>query len=53
MPKALEAVMQAVAAGDLTPGEGQSLTAMLEAYRKGLELTDMEARLTALEDQAK
>ena len=52
LPKALEAVMQAVAAGDLTPGEGQALTAMLEAFRKGLELTDIEARLTALEEQA-
>ena len=53
LPKALEAVMQAVAAGELTPGEGQALTAMLEAFRKGLELTDIEARLTALEGQAK
>ena len=53
LPKALEAVMQTVAVGELTPGEGQALTAMLEAYRKGLELTDIEARLTALEGQVK
>jgi hypothetical protein len=51
LPKALEAVMQAVAAGDLTPGEGQGITAMLEAYRKGLELTDIESRLRTLEEK--
>jgi hypothetical protein len=52
LPKALEAVMQAVAAGDLTPGEGQALTAMLEGYRKGLEFTTIEARLRTLEEKA-
>ena len=51
LPAALSAVMSAVAQGDITPGEGQALTAMLEAYRKGLEFTDLEARLTALEDR--
>ena len=53
LPAALSAVMSAVAQGDITPGEGQALTAMLEAYRKGLEFTDLEARLTVLEDQTK
>jgi hypothetical protein len=38
-----------VAQGEITPGEGQSLTVMLEAYRKGVELTEIEARLEALE----
>jgi hypothetical protein len=53
LPAALSAVMAAVALGEITPGEGQALTAMLEAYRKGIELSDIEARLTALESQAK
>ena len=53
LPAALSAVMETVAQGDITPGEGQALTAMLEAYRKGLEFTDLEARLTVLEDQTK
>ena len=53
IPKALEAILEAVAEGEITPGEGQALAAMLEAYRKGVELADMEARLTALEGQAK
>ena len=51
LPQALEAVMKAVAQGEITPSEGQALTAMLEAYRKGLELTEMEARVAALEKQ--
>ncbi len=49
LPAVLAAVLEAVASGDLTPGEGQTITAMLEAYRKGVELNDIEARLRALE----
>jgi hypothetical protein len=52
LPAALSAVMAAVAQGDITPGEGQALTAMLEAYRKGLEFADIEARLRTLEEKA-
>jgi hypothetical protein len=51
IPKVLEAVLKAVAQGEITPSEGQSLAAMLEAYRKGVELADFEARLTALEER--
>jgi Family of unknown function (DUF5681) len=51
IPKALEAVLKGVAVGEITPGEGQALTAMFEVYCKGVELTDIEARLTALESQ--
>ena len=50
-PKAMGAIVKAVAQGGLTPGEGQTMVAMLEAYRKGMELTDIEARLSALEDK--
>jgi hypothetical protein len=53
LPTVLAAVLKSVSNGDLTPGEGQTITTMLEAYRKGLELTDIEARLTALESQTK
>jgi hypothetical protein len=49
IPKVLEAILKSVAQGEITPSEGQSLAAMLEAYRKGVELADFEARLTALE----
>jgi hypothetical protein len=53
LPAVLNAVMVAVAQGDITPGEGQAVCSMLENYRRGLELTDLEARLTALEEKAK
>ncbi|OGR31214.1 MAG: hypothetical protein A2139_09565 [Desulfobacca sp. RBG_16_60_12] len=49
--KALGAILEAVARGEITPAEGQTLTAMLDAYRKGLETTDLEARVTALEKE--
>jgi hypothetical protein len=52
IPKALEAVLKAVAGGEITPQEGQTVAGMIEAYRKGMELTDIEARLTALEEKA-
>jgi hypothetical protein len=51
LPRALEGVMKAVAAGEITPGEGQALTAMLEIYRKGLEIADIERRIKFLEEQ--
>jgi hypothetical protein len=49
--KGLGAIIDAVSQGAITPGEGQTLTAMLDAYRKGLETTDLEARITALEKE--
>ena len=51
LPQALKAILDAVARGEITPGEGHTLTAMLDAYRKGLETTDLEARITALEKE--
>lgn len=51
-PAVLSAIMVAVAAGDLTPVEGQSLAAMLAEHRKAIETADLEARLSALEGQA-
>jgi len=49
--KALRAILEAVAQGEITPAEGQTLTAMLDGYRKGLETADLEARVTALEKE--
>lgn len=49
--KALGAILEAVAQGEITPAEGQTLTVMLDAYRKGLETVDFEARITALEKE--
>jgi hypothetical protein len=49
LPQALKAILEAVAQGEITPGEGQALTALLEAYRRGVEVADTERRLEALE----
>ena len=47
--KAAGAVLDAVAAGDLTPIEGAHIMALVETYRRTLETTALEARLAALE----
>jgi hypothetical protein len=52
IPSALGAILAAVAEGAISPGEAQSLTGILDAYRKGLDFTNIEARLTALEERA-
>ena len=52
VPDAVAAVVQAVAEGLLPPGQGQQIVAMLDGYRKSVELAEIEARLTALEQAA-
>lgn len=49
LPAALAAVLKLVGSGELTPGEGQTIASVIEAYRKGLELADLEARVARLE----
>ena len=46
---AAAAVLAAVAGGDLTPTEGAAIMALIEVYRRALETTELEARVTALE----
>lgn len=46
---AMDALIQAVASGELTPGEGQSIAALLEEQRKCLETTLLSKRLDALQ----
>lgn len=45
------AVLQAVSEGNITPLEGASVMALVEGYRKTLETTDLEARITDLESR--
>jgi hypothetical protein len=47
--KAAGAVLEAVAEGDLTPTEGAHVMGLVNAYRRTLEATELEARLAALE----
>ena len=51
LPQALWAILEAVALGEITPGEGQTLAAIIDGYRKGLETADLEPRITALEKE--
>jgi len=43
------AILRAVAAGELTPGEGQTVAGIVEARRRALETQELEQRITALE----
>jgi len=49
--KAAAAVLDAVAAGDLTPIEGAHIMALVETYRRTLETSELEGRVAALERQ--
>lgn len=44
-------VVQAVAGGELLPGEGEQLSAMIEHQRKAIETEEVLARLTAIEER--
>ncbi|WP_374572795.1 hypothetical protein [Phenylobacterium sp.] len=51
VPAALAAVFKAVAAGEVTPQEGQALAAIVEKTRGALELAEIDRRLAALEEK--
>lgn len=46
---ATAAIAAAVAAGELTPDEGQAVAAVLETHRRAIETEELERRLAALE----
>src|SRR5262245_22447292 len=45
------ALLQAVAAGELTPSEGETVAKLIETHRRAVELVDFEARLARLEQR--
>jgi hypothetical protein len=49
--QAMGAILSSVAKGDLTPSEAGALAGIVEGYRKTLELTELEARIKALEER--
>ena len=53
LEKASLAVLAAVAAGEITPSEGQALTGIIVAHRKVMELVDIDRRLQVLEHKHK
>jgi hypothetical protein len=48
--KATARVLEQVASGELRPDEGQALAGLLETYRKGFEIVELEERLRRLEE---
>jgi hypothetical protein len=51
LPAATNAVMQATAAGEITPTEGQQMMDLLEGTRRNFETVDVEKRLRDVEEQ--
>lgn len=49
LPAALAAVVEALAAGDVTTEEAAAVAAVLDLQRKAIETADLERRLAALE----
>jgi hypothetical protein len=49
--KAMGAILQAVAGGEISPSEGAEIARLLESFTKALEIADFEQRLTALENR--
>lgn len=47
--EAAAAILAAVSGGDVTPLEGATVMALLEQYRRALEASEFEARISALE----
>ena len=47
--KAASSVLSAVSEGELTPIEATRVMALIDSYRRTLELTEIEERLQALE----
>ncbi len=49
--KAQQVIIEAVGKGELLPGEGSTLAALVESRRRALETDDLERRLSDLEEQ--
>ncbi len=49
--EAAAAVLEAVSMGDLTPTEAVQIMSLIDAFRRLLEVSELEARIAALEGQ--
>jgi hypothetical protein len=47
---AIGKVIQAVGDGTITPSEGQTMSALLEVHRRGIETANLEERVSRLEE---
>jgi len=48
---ALSDILQAVAAGELTPSEAEALGSLVASYSRVIEIADLEERVTRLENR--
>ena len=48
--EAAQAVLRAVSSGEITPLEAATVMSLVEQYRRTLETTDLEIRISALEE---
>ena len=48
---AMAAIFKGVADGELTPGEAESLSKILDGYKRTVDLVDLAARIEALEQR--
>ena len=48
---ALSDILQAVAAGDLTPSEAEALGSLVAGFSRAIEIADLEERVTRLENR--
>ena len=53
LPKATHALLQAVAAGDLTPSEAADVGRAVDAHVKALEVTDLHERMRRIEEASR
>ena len=49
LPVVTAAILDAVTKGQLTPGEATALAGLIETHRRALETSELEQRITALE----
>ncbi len=50
--EAMNAILQGVAKGEVTPAEAGSLAGLLESRRKSIETAEIEARIKAIEESS-
>ena len=50
LTKATGALMQGVAAGEITPGEAAEMSKLVDAHVRAIEAVDLAARIAALEN---
>jgi hypothetical protein len=49
--EALGSIAQAVSAGQISPGEGAALAAIINSYARAIDLADLVKRLETVEQQ--